>query len=169
MIIELGAITLAAAIGYVVRGHVIKNDKVVTDKKVALEKDKNNLDPVPRNVSEPVTSFVRIFKNNPRRFSVRRVETSERNAEGKIVKNTILSTITDKHKGLSFSVEHVFNKDSYYNTAMGLGDVSFLTQEEIRYVFKIVGRYNSGRKARYSEVTSKRARRGLINVYKEEM
>lgn len=108
MVIEtVGVITLAAAIGYIVRGHVTKPEP----KKEIPVKNKEE------EFSEPVATFIKLFNENPKRFPLTK--------------------------------EHRF--------------------DEFGRLFSTIGGYHRKRQAKCRQISPNRARRALINIYKDEM
>lgn len=155
MVIEtVGVITLAAAIGYIVRGYVTKPEP----KKEIPVKNKEE------EFSEPVATFIKLFNENPKRFPL----TKEHRFD-EFGRRSTLFTITDKHKGISFTVETLHGTLHRNTSHKGLGNVSFLTRLEIDRLFSTIGGYHRKRQAKCRQISPNRARRALINIYKDEM
>lgn len=161
MVIELGTVTLAAAIGYVVRGFVLKSDKKpdITPASSPEPVNKNEED-----FSEPVATFIKLFNENPRRFPL----TKEDGVDG-FDRRFTLFTITDKHKGVSFTVRALHGSLHRRTSRIGIGNVSFLTRLEIDRLFSTIGDYHRKRITKYQQITPERERRVVINLYKDEM
>lgn len=155
MVIEtVGVITLAAAIGYIVRGHVTKPEP----KKEIPVKNKEE------EFSEPVATFIKLFNENPKRFPL----TKEHRFD-EFDRRFTLFTITDKHKGVSFTVRALHGSLHRRTSRIGIGNVSFLTRLEIDRLFSTIGDYHRKRITKYQQITPERERRVVINLYKDEM
>lgn len=163
MFIEL-AITASVmySIGYYTHGYVAKHNEKIKAESASAEIENRNKKKE-QDVSEPVTSFVNTFLANPKRFKhVREVE----QGDGKKLSKR-MDTIIDKKNGLEFTT--LIEYGSYYicDSRKGLGNVKFLTHDEIGYIHKVLGDYYINRKKKYAEIMSKRGRRVLTRIYQE--
>lgn len=125
--------------------------------------DKNSVKQNTLDISEPVYSFVKTFKENPKRF-VLKLDYS-----GDYVKYTL----TDRYEKLCWEFEIVY---SYFmgqsQPSYILGDACWLTRDEVNYIYEAMEGYYIGRMNLLEQKKQQRRnrlhtkqRKALIEVY----
>lgn len=130
-------------------------DAIIKDDKACAEKGTKPND-VPKNISEPVTAFCRIVRENPKRFSIKIMY----NPSMSLLYTSDYFTVKDKHTGKFWSVLY---SQTYKGDISVLGMPEWVTKDEQKYIvetFKDV--YKEKRKERLHQIQRERMKR----VYK---
>lgn len=125
----------------------------------------------PKNISEPVISFLKVFESNPRRFKIRPIPTPNSVA----IEGYRSQEMVDNHTKESFK----FLQKWYYNPEDGLYGTKdlpdFLTSDEKKLVIKTIWDSFQERKARFEylkgirkERNNSKERKRLTKIYQEE-
>ena len=126
----------------------------------------------PKDISEPVISFLKVFESNPRRFKVK--ETFH--TSGVICGGYSPYKLIDTYSKESFKFQrswHYYPEDRLY----GIKDLpDFLTFDEKKLVIKTIWEYYSGRKSKLEylkgirkERNKSKERKRLTKIYQEEV
>lgn len=115
-----------------------------------------------KDISEPVLSFIEVYKANPKRFKIN----FEQEETEEFIKHSY--SLHDKQQNLTFKVSvKQYYGWSHRNWTGGL-NATWATDEEIRYVY---GEIRDERLVRHAELKGKRdkrARERLTKLYKGE-
>lgn len=133
----------------------------------ALKKLWNKQDPlvtelivVKTNISEPVVSFVEVYKANPKRFKI----SFEQEETEEFIKHSY--SLHDKRENLTFEVSvKQFYGWRHRNWTGGL-NATWATDEEIRYVYEEIRDERLVRHAALKGRRDKRTRERLTKLYK---
>lgn len=106
----------------------------------------------PKNIAEPVISFVECFKKNPRRFELSQL----------------------KHYCNGYKLKDKFINKEFTVFLSNLSDKKFfsgagfeLTEDEKEYIFGSIKSYYAERRDRYLEIKGQRSRKKLYEIYKQ--
>lgn len=125
-----------------------KKDDVVQKEKIPpVEEEKSD---TPEGISEPVVSFIKLFKTNHRRF---RIE----NWTG--YRFWITDKTTNEHFSLGFRCH-----DEYFN-CLDSENTKWLTKQEKRHLYLQISEFYFERSVRLSKIKADRQRKRLMKVY----
>lgn len=168
MIVEAGfGILIGAGIASAVFACHNKNDQTGIDSELPPVKTKvpmPEVKPPKDSISEPVVSFVECVRKNPTRFMVEEVARSYDYSTFTLMDNKTIemySVSVYKYRGfVPYGDPEVINFYHY---------PSFITENEMRFIYyELISVYNE-RKDRYRELKNQRERRRLTKIYKESV
>lgn len=113
-----------------------------------------------KDISEPVLSFIKLYKDNHRRFKI----TLETYSDPVSVKYTY--NLFDRVENRSFSIIEFHGcMSSLFRQSAG---TKWMTEDEMEFCFKEIREFWLSRKERIQEKQNKRARDRLTKLYKGE-
>lgn len=142
-------------IGFYINKNIAKKNDIVVVEDVV--EDTPELDPF-EGISEPVFSFVKTFKENPKRFKISGECINE-------VCNKYLYTLKDKHNDNIFEIiTHGY--PNYFNMSIlfhheGVKNTEFLNQKELRYIYKELSGYQTDRRIKISDYKTEKTQKRI--------
>lgn len=141
----------------------IREEILQESSKINLESEPIVDEYVPEEVriSEPVTTFLRLFKENPKRFKILAVQ-------GPTIRSAITYVLKDTVNLREFTIKSFgpcMWSDVYYKAT---ASTDWMTEFEIQAVTKAISSYYSCRRDRLQEINKKRKREVLLRLYKDE-
>lgn len=118
-------------------------------------------------IKEPVYSFIKCFKKNPKRFKIE-VDVLDDVYQIKPLHSLRTDyTLTDKETGKEFSVRHIVYSQRWWSTNF-YNYPDFLTNDEINYIYNEINSYFTCRKNKFDSLKQTRRQRAA-NKQRQEL